>query len=117
MADRTDILDDLVESVEEGPTLSLATKVAAVGAGAILLKKIFASPKKTAKSLRPIDAQLLGKQLFQAATQRDAVGSVVGLLHICASVLMSVPELRDLGFRVRKIVNDARLKEYLNSGE
>ena len=126
MQSREEILNDLTESVTPPDTtgedllkeiqeISLGS-VAKLAFGAALVKKLFGTGGKPAisKHSRPISAVTYAKDLFKARTQQDAVVSVLGLLNISGHVLLKIPDLRDLGHRVIKVVNDKRFEDFFD---
>lgn len=123
MESRESILNDLSESAAPPPDTTgektldeISIKgLAKVALGGALAKKIFGSgAPAVSKHSRPISAVGYAKDLFKAKTQQDAASAVLGLLNICGHVLLKTPELRDLGHRVLKVVNDSRFEDYFD---
>jgi len=107
---REDILKDLVESIDL-KELSLAQ--AALGTvAAVAVWKQFKLPKPSKYSQRSsvID---YAKSLVNAKNNKVTVAAVVGLLNISARLLLSIPELRDLGHSVMKVVQSERLEDFM----
>ena len=121
MATKSEILADLVKAVEnknddvdqlDEITLKGLAKAALVtGAAAYLYKKL--SSKQPSPFSRPVSSLEYSKALVQAKTPQEAVSAVVGLINIASHVLLSVPELRDLGYRLHKVIQDQRLEDFI----
>ena len=113
---RTDILSSLSESIEEREIeeLKLGTVVKGVAAyaGIKALAKAFKlpQPSKFSKRITAID---YAKSLAKAKDQRETVIAAVGLLNIVSRVIMTIPELRDIGFRLQQLVNREEFEDYL----
>ena len=109
MNNRTEILNSLVDSAnKQQQTEGLLGKAAAIAIGGALAAKLF-GPKKAAKKANLTD---LAKALQTAKTEQQTVAAITGVLAVAASVLLRIPELRDLGFRVQQIVDSDRLQEF-----
>jgi hypothetical protein len=119
---RSEILDGLAESAlkKNGKsdrqrldeiTLGGAAKAAAVGGAFYLALRQFKLPPPS-KFSRLVSAVEYGKALAKSKNPREQVSAVVGLLNICARVLLAIPELRDLGHRTLKIVQAEKLEDY-----
>lgn len=71
----------------------------------------FKLPKPSKYSQRS-SALTFAKQLVMAKDDKETVGAVVGLINICARVLLNVSDLRELGYRLTKIVNDSKFEDF-----
>jgi len=120
MTDRKEILDDLVATVKAQSNghnrdldeldLSTIVKGAAIGAGAGLLYKALTKPVTPSSSVAA--AMQYAKALAKAKSRKAMVSAAVGLLNVGGRILSATPELRDLGHRVIKVVQDTRLEDY-----
>ena len=105
--------DSAIAKTEPVDEIKLGSLVKAA-AGLALGKKLFGGTKLPAisKHSRPVSAVGYAKDLVKAKTGQDSVAAVLGLLNIGGHVLLKIPELRDLGHRVIKVVNDSRFEDY-----
>jgi len=117
MSNRQEILDSLVGSLDEDNDLNeiklstVAKAAAGVGAAALILKALrLPKPSKYSKRISAVE---YAKALVKAKNNKESLVAVTGLLNIAARVLMSIPELRDLGFRVMKVVQSERLADFM----
>ena len=114
----TSLADDIVERQSESDREvvegTLTNIMAGVGVITTLksAKKFLSLPKPSKYSSR-VSALEYAKLLVQAKNPKQTIVATVALLNICARVLMSVPELRDLGHRVQKVVNSERFEDFL----
>jgi hypothetical protein len=91
---------------------STLLKVGAVGAAAYLAQKAWKLPKPSKYSKR-VSALEYAKALVRAKDNKTSMIAAVGLLNIAARVLLQIPELRDLGYRVMQVVQSDRLEDFL----
>lgn len=122
---RADVLASLAESVEPDPvdehivdrldeiTARGLAKAAVVGGAFYLALKQWKLPPPS-KFSRRVSALEYAKRLVQARNNQETVAASVGLLNIIARVLLQVPELRDLGYRIMKVVQSERLEDYFD---
>jgi hypothetical protein len=87
-----------------------------VAAGYKLAKAIFGkklpSPSKHSSPLKAIE---YAKVLATSKNPKETMIAVVGLLNICAHALSSIPELRDLGYSITKVVQSERLETFFDT--
>lgn len=117
MTEEKQILNELVKSVNEKPideitVGGLATAAIAGGALAWALKQFKLPPPS--KYSKRVSALSYAKSLVQARNDKEVVASAIGLANIVARVLLNMPELRDLGYRIMNVVNDSRLEDYMS---
>jgi hypothetical protein len=122
---RAEILASLADAVEPDAveahvsdrlneiTLKGVAKAAAVGGAFYLALKQWKLPPPS-KFSRRVSALEYAKRLVQAKNNKETVTASVGLLNIIARVLLQVPELRDLGYRIMKVVQSERLEDYFD---
>ena len=123
MNSRKDMLGWLIEAVEPDHVKAAVSKrldeITAMGAAKAAFAVTamtwalsqFKLPKPSRYSQRS-SSLTFAKQLVMAKDDKEAVGAVVGLLNICARVLLQVPDLRELGYRLTKIVNDSKFEDF-----
>lgn len=128
MKSKVDILNELVEAVAPNHTkqldeaglaqaaMDIAKKAAPVAA--LITPTILAlRKKKLPTNVRPGQVAQFAKDMMKARTKQQAVSAAAGLLHICAKVLLSVPELRELGHKINGVLLSPTLMDYLGGGE
>lgn len=111
------LINDHVDQLPEDRNLDEVNwgtvgKVAAAYGAYKVLSKRFKLPKPGQFSKRQ-SAIEFAKALTVARDPKETVVAIVGLLNISARIMLSIPELRDLGFRITKIVQSERLEDYL----
>lgn len=117
------ILDQLVEAIEpdhvkaavgkrldEITAMGAAKTAFAVAAMSWAVSK-FKFPKPSQFSRRS-SALNFAKQLVMAKEDKETASAVVGLLNVCSRVLLQIPDLRDLGYRITKVVNDPKFEDF-----
>ena len=123
MLDRSDILEDLIssrlngfdhideEALEEVSLGSLVKGAVAVGAIATALKAFkLPPPSKYSQRSSAID---FAKALVRSKDNKELISATVGLLNICGRVFLKIPELRDLGYKIMKVVQSERLEDFM----
>lgn len=118
MTDRKQILDSLISSSLSGRTLdevslgSLVKGAAAITAIGTALKAFkLPPPSKYSQRSSVID---FAKSLAHAKTSQESISAVVGLLNISARILLRIPELKDLGYKVMQVVQSERLEDFMS---
>lgn len=117
MQSKQEILQSLADSVtpatkQHVDELSLGKGLAVGGAIALALKQFkLPSPSKFSRRVSAIE---FAKSFSQAKDNKEAASAVVGLLNICARYLLSVPDLRDLGYRVMQVVNSEKIEDFFD---
>lgn len=121
--ERVSILNSLAEAIEPDHVKAAVNKrldeITAMGAAKAAFAVTamtwalsqFKLPKPSQYSQRA-SALTFAKQLVLAKDDKEIVGAVVGLLNICARALLQVPNLRELGYRLTKIVNDSKFEDF-----
>lgn len=109
------VLEDVVTEIENEVTEGVASSLAKVAIGGLVAKWLLRGSKKTDPSVagRSVKLSDLVKAFNSAKDQKQLLAATVGLLGIGARVLLRIPDLRDLGFRIQQVVDDSRLEEFL----
>lgn len=116
MPSKPAILQDLIESsdlknLKEVRLSTLVKTGVGVAVGIAVLKAFKLPPPSKYSSLS--SAVEFAKALVKARNPEESVAAAVGLLNIAARVLLSVPELKDLGYQVMKVVQSSRLEDFM----
>jgi len=110
------VLDNLSESVEQRDLDEKVGTLAKLALGGAIAAKILGPKSKSGTGVlakQKIGVLDLARALVKARDQQQEVAAVIGLLGISTRVLLRIPALRDLGYRVQKVLEDDRLKEFV----
>ena len=115
MQSRDSVLNDLVDSAS-GPKQSegaLSTVAGVAAAGLVIRSLLKKRPTRVSKSSKPEAIKDYVKALTTAKTPQQEVAAVVGILAVCANVLLRNPDLKDLGYRVMQVVQSDRFEDFV----
>jgi hypothetical protein len=117
-----DILNQLIEAVEpdhvqqqvsrrlDEITAAGAAKAAFAATAFTWALSQFKLPKPSQFSKRGA-AQEWARKLIAAKDDREAAAACVGLMNVCSRTLLGIPQLKDIGFRLTKLVQSSAFED------